>query len=252
MLYPFAVCAFAGLSTGLGGLLAACVPDIDGQKMSFSQGFAAGVMLEVSFFDLLPQTYLTYYEYMPVMTAAKAVLSLFFCGWVAGTAITGMAEKVPDTADNLITHTLRRTAFITILVMVIHNLPEGMLTVFTSAHDVQAGARIGLAVALHNMPEGLAVAAPVLYITHSRMKAFLYSLATGMAELTGGVAAYLLLKDVITPAFLNGIMPVIAGIMCQAAICEMIPAGQKISDIHHTIYGIITGIVIMSIGLFVI
>lgn len=252
MLYPFAVCAFAGLSTGLGGLIVACVPDIDGRKMSFSQGFAAGVMLAVSFMDLLPRTYFTYYEYMPVMTAAKAVLSLFFCGWVAGNAITGMAEKAPDSAENLITHTLRRTAFITILVMIIHNLPEGMLTVFTSAHDAQAGARIGLAVALHNMPEGLAVAAPVMYLTHSRLKAFLYSLATGMAELTGGVVAYLLLKNIITPAFLNGLMPVIAGIMCQAAICEMIPAGQKISDIHHTIYGIITGIVIMSIGLFVI
>ncbi|MBQ8604574.1 MAG: ZIP family metal transporter [Oscillospiraceae bacterium] len=250
MLYPFAVCAFAGLSTSLGGLLVIAVPSIDNKKMAFSQGFAAGVMLAVSFMDLLPETFDTYYAYMPVITAAKAVLSLLFCGWVAGTAINGLVVKDRPAGEDEILFTLRRTAVITMLVMVIHNLPEGMLTVFTSAHDARAGARIGLAVALHNLPEGMAIASPVLYITHSRAKAFFYSLAAGMAELMGGVTAYILLRDFITSAFLNGLMPVIAGIMCQAALCEMIPAGTKISDIHHTLYGIIAGIIIMSIGLF--
>ncbi len=251
MLYPFIMCAFAGLSTALGGLIVLLAGGIDNKKMAFSQGFAAGVMLAVSLMDLLPETFDTYYTYMPVMTAAKAVLSLFFCGWVAGTAITGLAVKDRPSAESEVLFTVRRTAVITMLVMILHNLPEGMLTVFTSAYDAKFGARIAAAVALHNLPEGMAVASPILYLTHSRTKAFLYSLGTGMAELFGGVTAYLLLRNIITPAFLNGLMPVIAGIMCQAALCEMIPAGEKISDIHHTLYGIISGIAIMSIGLFI-
>ncbi len=251
MVYPFLMCAMAGLSTGLGGLVVILAGGVDDRKMAFSQGFAAGVMLAVSFMDLLPETFENYYAYMPVMTAAKAVLSLFFCGWVAGTAITGMVVKDRPSAESETAFTVRRTAVITMLVMILHNLPEGMLTVFTSAYDARFGARIAMAVALHNRPEGMAVASPVLYLTHSRRKAFLYSLGTGMAELFGGVTAYILLKNIVTPAFLNGLMPVIAGIMCQAALCEMIPAGEKISDIHHTLYGIIGGIIIMSIGLFV-
>ena len=137
------------------------------------------------------------------------------------------------------------------LVMIIHNLPEGMLTVFATAQDLRFGAVVTMAIALHNLPEGIAIAAPVLYITNSRYKAFIYSLMAGMAELAGGVAAYMIFKDVITPALMNGVMPVVAGIMCQAALCEMIPAGRKISDFYHTMYGIISGIIVMSIGLFV-
>lgn len=251
MLYPFVMCGFAGFATGLGGLAVIVSKGMDNRKMAFFQGFAAGVMLAVSFMDLLPETFRTYYTYMPVMTAAKAVLSLFFCGWVAGAAVTGIIPAENTAGEKGVQSVVKRTALITAAVMVLHNLPEGMLTVFSSAHSVQLGTRIAIAVALHNLPEGMAVASPVLYLTGSRIKAFLYSLATGMAELAGGVVAYVLFRNFITPAFLNGIMPIIAGIMCQAALCEMIPAGEKISDIHHTLYGIIVGIIIMSIGLFV-
>ena len=217
--------------------------------MAVSQGFAAGVMLAVSFMDLLPETYRTYYAYMPAMTAAKAVLSLFFCGWVAGSAAAGIAVQKKQHNENEKHFTVRRTAVITIIVMILHNLPEGMLTVFASARDASLGARIAFAVALHNLPEGMAVAAPVIYLYNSRLKAFFYSLATGMAELAGGITAYLLFKNIITPSLLNGIMPLTAGIMCQAALCELIPAGGKISEFHHTLYGIIGGITVMSIGL---
>lgn len=251
MAYPFIMCALAGLSTGLGGLIVVLSGGMDNKKIAVSQGFAAGVMLAVSFMDLLPETFDTYYVYMPAVTAAKAVLSLFFCGWIAGDALAVLAvpgRKEKD-ADNMFT--IRRTAVITAVIMVLHNLPEGMLTVFASARDETFGARIAFAVALHNLPEGMAVASPVLYLSGSKLKAFGYSLATGMAELRGGIAAYTLLKNVMTVAFLNGVMPVIAGIMCQAAICELIPAAGKISGFQHTLYGIIAGILVMSIGLFV-
>lgn len=249
MLYPLIMCALAGLSTGIGGLIVAFTGIPDDRKMAFSQGFAAGVMLAVSVMDLLPETFATYYVYMPFVTAIKAVLALFFCGWTAGAATASMVIK-DNAADSDIVHTVRRTAAITIMVMVMHNLPEGILTVFSSSHSMEKGIKITMAVALHNLPEGIAVASPVLYLTGKSVKAFAYSLLTGMAELAGGVTAYFLLKGIMTPALLNGIMPVVAGVMCQAAICEMIPAGGKISDFQHTLYGIITGILAMSIGLF--
>lgn len=251
MFYPVLICTFAGLSTALGAVVVILAGNISNEKMSFSQGFAAGVMVAVSVLDLLPESFFKYYVYMNALTAFKAVASLFFCGWVAGTAISLLAVPVEfkTDADSSLSSAARMAA-LTTLVMVIHNLPEGMLTIFTSAEDISFGLKMALAVALHNLPEGMAIASPVLYVTKSRAKAFFQSLMAGMAEPFGGLLAYLILQDILTPAFLNGFMPVVAGVMCQTAICELIPYSAKISNIKHTIYGIITGIITMSIGLF--
>ena len=250
MFYPVIVCTFAGLATALGAVIVLIPGGISEKGLSVSQGFAAGVMLAVSALDLLPESYSVYYTYMPALAAFKAVASLFVIGWIIGNLISSVA--VPD---NIYTQTdtvsaVRRTAIITMAVMVLHNLPEGMLTIFTSSADLSDGLRMAVAVALHNIPEGMAIASPVLYTTHSPFKAFFAAFTAGMAEPFGGILAYTMLKDIITPAFLNGFMPVVAGVMCRAALCELIPSGINLSNIKHTFYGIITGIMVMAIGLF--
>lgn len=250
MFYPVLVCTFAGLATALGGVIVIAKGGISQKGLSLSQGFAAGVMLAVSALDLLPESYHVYYTYMPAVTAFKGVASLFVAGWVIGSLISSVA--LPGSADTATgsLSSVRRMAIITIAVMVVHNLPEGMLTIFTSSADLSAGFEMAVAVALHNIPEGMAIASPVLYTSGSRMKAFMWSLAAGMAEPLGGIMAYTLLKGLVTPAFLNGFMPMVAGVMCQAALCELVPAAVKLSNIKHTFYGIITGIAVMAIGLF--
>lgn len=250
MFYPVMICTFAGLATALGAVIVLAPGGISEKGLSVSQGFAAGVMLAVSALDLLPESYSVYYTYMPALAAFKAVSSLFVIGWIIGNLISSVAVPggiytEPDTALSV-----RRIAIITMAVMVLHNLPEGMLTIFTSSTDIVDGLRMAVAVALHNIPEGMAIASPVLYTTHSSAKAFLSALAAGMAEPLGGILAYTLLKGIVTPSFLNGFMPVVAGVMCRAAVCELIPSAVKLSNIKHTFYGIISGITVMAIGLF--
>ncbi len=249
MLHSVIVCTLAGLSTALGALLVIS-HKITTEKMALAQGFAAGVMLAMSLLDLLPESFGRYFVYMNSLNAFKAVTSLFVCGWVAGMAISQLA--VPAISDkDISTASARRMALLTTLVMVIHNLPEGMLTMFSSAENISSGIRMALAVALHNLPEGMSIAAPVLYVTSSRKKAFMQAFMAGMSEPLGGLLAYFVLRNLVTVHFLNGLMPVIAGIMCQAAICELIPDSVRLSNIKHTLCGIITGIIAMSIGLFV-
>lgn len=250
MFYPVLLCTLAGLSTAFGGAAVVAYKGISKEKMSFFQGFAAGVMLAVSLMDLLVESYEHYYRYMDDITAFKAVLSLFVCGWVIGAALGKTISVNRVESDDETLNTARRVAVITTAVMILHNLPEGMLTMFSGAKDLEFGAKIAFAVALHNIPEGMAIAGPVFYITKDGKKAFFQSLWAGMAEPIGGILAYILLRDYINDSFLNGIMSIIAGIMCQAGLCELVPSALKISNIKHTIYGIITGVLIMCIGLF--
>ena len=252
MLYPILLCTLSGLATAVGGLIIIIKGGISENQMGFSQGLAAGVMITVSFFDLLPYSWGNYYKYMPALTAFKAVLSLAFMGWIIGGLLTKLAVPSPQKGESQQNITAKRLAIITTAVMIAHNLPEGMLTMFTGAQDLNFGLKMAVAIALHNLPEGMAGASPVLYLTKSREQAFHTALWAGMAEPIGGILSYLLLSNFINQGFINGLMPLIAGVMLQASFCELIPAAVKISNIKHTIYGIITGAIIMSIGIFII
>lgn len=250
MYYPFLLCAFAGLSTSLGAIFVILGGKIDDDKMSFYQGFAAGVMLAVSRFDLIPESYKSYLSYLTRLQGLRAVILLFLSGVAAEVAVSKFCDTFTFKYSSRQGQIIGRTAFLTTLVIVLHNLPEGMLTIFTGVKNPRFGLKVSRAVALHNIPEGMAVAGPVLYLSKSKKKAFMQAFWRGMAELFGGVASYFFLYPFINTAFLNGIMPFIAGIMCRTAVFELVPSSMNISRNIHTICGIISGIIVMSIGIF--
>ena len=103
-----------------------------------------------------------------------------------------------------------RSALITGAALVLHNLPEGVLTLFAGAADSALGLRMALAVALHNLPEGLAVALPLYYATGSRRRAVGAAFASGLAEPAGAVLAYALVGGRLRPGFLNGLLVLVA------------------------------------------
>ena len=170
MLLPLLMTTIAGLSTGLGGLIAALFRPTP-RLMAFCGGFAGAVMLTVSLADLAPAL-LDFYG---------ALLSPFGCGAAAAALLLGgmltawlLACALPDEdtlADRFGSRaqgSAMRAALVTGAALLLHNLPEGILTLLTNVSDPQLGARTALAIALHNIPEGLAVAVPFACATGSR------------------------------------------------------------------------------------
>ena len=85
-----------------------------------------------------------------------------------------------------------RAALVTGAALLLHNLPEGILTLLTNVSDPQLGARTALAIALHNIPEGLAVAVPFACATGSRAKgavAAVTGFCVGVLMMILGIAA---------------------------------------------------------------
>jgi ZIP family zinc transporter len=95
---------------------------------------------------------------------------------------------------------LRRTAMLLTLGISLHNFPEGIATFVTASNNLELGMGVALAVALHNIPEGLAVAGPVYAATGSRYKAVLWAGLSGMAEILGGLLAWLILGSLVSPS----------------------------------------------------
>lgn len=242
----------AGLSTGLGGLIAALFRPTP-RLMAFCGGFAGAVMLTVSLADLAPAL-LDFYG---------ALLSPFGCGAAAAALLLGgmlaawlLACALPDEdtlADPFWLPAPRalpmRAALVTGAALLLHNLPEGILTLLTNVSDPQLGARTALAIALHNIPEGLAVAVPFACATGSRAKGAVAALVSGLAEPAGAVLAALVLASLLTPGLLNGIVAVVAGIMLWVAAAQLLPAAFEPAWRKMGVTGFCAGVLMMILGI---
>ena len=106
---------------------------------------------------------------------------------------------------------------------------------------------VALAVALHNIPEGLAVAGPVYAATGSRSKAVLWAGLSGMAEILGGVLAWLILGSLVSPLVMGAIMAAVAGL----SVDELMPLAKEIDPQSNPSYGVLCGMSVMGLSLVV-
>ncbi len=74
--------------------------------------------------------------------------------------------------------------------ILLHNLPEGMVTFMAGYTDLSLGLSMMAAIALHNIPEGMSVSIPIYYSTKSRWKAVRAAFLSGMSEPLGALLTY--------------------------------------------------------------
>ncbi len=244
--------ALAGLSTGIGGLMGVATRREPGPRfMTLTLGFAAGVMVMVSFVELLPGG-------IEVIGFGPAHLA-FFGGMLAMFLVDAL---VPHTYIAERHHArggrreerrqrLLKTGLFTALGLAIHNFPEGMATFTGALKDVQLGTAIAVAIAMHNIPEGLAVSAPIYAATESRSQAFLWAFLTGLAEPAGAALAALFLLPFLTDALLGWLLSAVAGVMIFISLDELVPAARAFGEEHLAITGVIAGMMVMTVSLFI-
>lgn len=144
---------------------------------------------------------------------------------------------------------IKRTAILLTLGISLHNFPEGIATFVTASSNTELGFGISLAVALHNIPEGLAVAGPVYAATGSKRTAILWAGISGLAEILGGVLAWLILGSMISPVVMAAIMAAVAGIMVALSVDELMPLAKEIDPNNNPSYGVLCGMSVMGFSL---
>jgi ZIP family zinc transporter len=246
-----ALTAIAGLSTGIGSAIAYFIRKPKIIYLSFSLGVSAGVMIYISFVELLPE-------------ASEKVgeiwgLAAFFLGIV----IIGLIDMLIPEPKNphefagidepAVIHKenshLMRTGLLMALAIGLHNFPEGLATFASSLGSLKLGVFIAIAIAIHNIPEGIAVSVPIFYATGNKNKAFFYSFLSGLSEPVGAIVGYLILLPFLTPVFLAGLMAFVAGIMVYISLDELLPMAHRYGHGHLVIAGIVTGMFIMAVSL---
>ena len=242
----------AGSATALGGILAFFIKKENLGALAVGLGFSAGVMIYVSFTELLPQAQDKLAALCGAHGAEWAATGLFFAGTLAAAAIdralpSHHVEK--GTLDR--TAKLKQTGLFTALVLTLHNLPEGLATFAAGADNLTLGISVAAAVAVHNIPEGVAVALPVLHASGSRQKAFWLSAFSGLAEPAGALAGFVVLRFLLKEAVLGVLFAGVGGIMVYLALDELLPTAHEYGDGHRVILGVIGGMGIMALTLLV-
>ena len=179
MLIAFLLTALAGLSTGIGSALAFFTRRTSRSFLSLALGFSAGVMIYISFAELLVEGTRALSEAHGESWGRWAGPAAFFGGFAVALIIDLLVpshenpheartiEKMdngnPDEAARL-----KRLGVFTALAIGIHNFPEGLATFAAAMSDVKLGISIAIAVAIHNIPEGISVAVPIYFATGRR------------------------------------------------------------------------------------
>ena len=108
------------------------------------------------------------------------------------------------------------------LALMIHNIPEGILTFSTTTTNISLGLTLALSIMFHNIPEGLSISIPIYYSTNSRRKAVFYTAISGFSEVFGAILTYLFLFKYINNYFIGIILSLTTGIMIYISIFELL------------------------------
>jgi ZIP family zinc transporter len=251
---------FAGLSTGIGGLIVLLFKKPNPKALSVSLGLSAGVMVYISFVELLSESNKQLVADYGTSTGGWLSLAAFF----GGIFLIAIIDKLIPVQENPHEYSgsegldysglkgdqkLFRVGVFTALIIAIHNFPEGMATFISAIQDPSLGIAVAIAVAIHNVPEGISVAIPVYSATGSRMKALGWSIISGLGEPLGAVIAYLIIMPILSDALFGILYAVIAGIMVYISFDEFLPTAREYGEHHLTIYGLIAGMMIMAVSL---
>ena len=167
-----------------------------------------------------------------------------------GAGAKGATMRVGETVGAGDDQRLVRMGLMTAVAIGIHNFPEGLGTFVATLSDPSVGLPLAVAIAIHNIPEGLCVAIPVYYATGNRWKAFGWALLSGVSEPIGAALGWLILKDVMSELVYGLLFGLVAGMMVNITLQELIPTAVRYDPTDKvTTNSIIAGMAIMAISL---
>jgi ZIP family zinc transporter len=218
----------SGLSTGIGGLMILFYGKPSNTKIGHMLSFSSGVMIYISFMDLLYESiirlgfYTANLWFFVGMVFFALVLKLFPEPKIIDKKAKARSDNGKPSQEDLI-----RLGIVTAIGISLHNFPEGLAVYVACLKGIHMGLPLTVAIAMHNIPEGLAVAAPIYEATGSKWQALKYSVLSGVCEPFGALVFGIFFSNVLTPYIVQCLLAGVAGIMVFMVIRELMPATLK-------------------------
>ena len=249
---------FAGLATAIGGAIAFVVKKNNLKALSVGLGFSAGVMIFVSFTDMLPEA-----SKLLALNFPQKHEWLTYIGFVIGLIVAILIDYfLPDhiNEEDVLNpdspsrrdYKIKRAGLFTAIAICVHNFPEGMATFFTTTQNITLGLSVGIAIAIHNIPEGIAVALPIYHVTGKKRYAMLYAALSGISEPIGALVGMFIFGLFLPQVLIGALMAAVAGIMIYISFDTLLPLAKEYGDWHQSLVGIISGVLVIWLSLILI
>ncbi|TXT60252.1 MAG: Zinc transporter ZupT [Promethearchaeota archaeon] len=237
----------AGLSTSLGGLIAFVIKDPGPKILSLLMGFSAGVMIFISFAELLQDGISTYGILGGTLFFLLGIIIMFLID-------ISLSHKYHFEENYLkeectIDEKIQKTSYLVFLGVFIHNLPEGIATMVGTLENVEIGIILAIAIAIHNIPEGIAVSVPTCIAKDDKKQGFFWSFLSGMSEPIGAIIFGLIFLPFINDLLLAALLSMVGGIMVYVSVDELLPVAQCHGNEKLSIVGLVLGMFIMALSL---
>ncbi|MGB5226018.1 MAG: ZIP family metal transporter [Arenicellales bacterium] len=219
------------ISTLLGVALAIYVGKSE-RFIAVGIGFSAGIMLLVSFLELMPEA------------IGDAGIGITSTAFILGMLIVAALHWIiPHThlveEKGVFNQTLLRTAYLVAFGLILHDVPEGFAMANSYIASPSLGVLTALAIAIHNIPEEFAMAVPIVMVKKRRflyMAAFLSGLAEPLGAVIGLVAVHF------HPALNSLFMAFAAGAMVFVSVHELLPMARRCHKTHLFILGAVISV----------
>ena len=172
---------FAGIATVAGGLIGLILPVEKKGCLGFVIGFGVGVMIGLSLFSLMPQSY---YITGSALTAAfgfgLGILFMYGCSRFLEFISPGISKT-----DGV---SFSKIGMLMAIGIAFHNFPEGIALGAGFQSQTYLGFVVAFGLLLHNFPEGMSIGAP---LKKSRCKTSKIIVITALAGAVTPLGAYI-------------------------------------------------------------
>lgn len=221
------------IGTGLGGILAFFISDVQKKSFNFIIGFSGGLMLSIVCFNLLPEAFKLTNLYINIFGMIIGIMMMIY-----------IDEKLsPKTSvhNPSFNKSFMKTGILLAIGVSLHNFPEGLAIGSSFQATDSLGLGVSIIIALHNIPEGICIAGPMKAGGMSRYKALLLTMLAGLPI---GIGAFIgaLLGD-ISNIFIGFCLSLAAGSMLFITLGELIPSSQNLPYKKVFIYGVFFGFI---------
>ena len=169
IIIAFLMTMIAGLSTGVGSIIAFATKQTNKKFLSISLGFSAGVMIYISMIEIFADAKATLIEQLGEQQGSWLTVISFFGGMLLIAMIDKLLPEEENPHDVKLVAAeeekhkdafkLLRTGTFTAIAIAVHNFPEGLATFISALQNPTMAIPIVVAIAIHNIPEGIAVSA---------------------------------------------------------------------------------------------
>lgn len=222
--FAFGLTLLCGLTVCLGGVMALTLKKLDPGLFCLCFSFAAGIMLCLGVSATLE-------------SISLASVSAFLTGAVLMAVLGALSHKRSGE--------MGRTGTFSALAIAAHNFPEGFVLFSAALLEPILGLTMGGAMVAHNIPLGIAIALPIRYASHSRLRAMGFTLLSGLAPVTGALLGCLLLRPLFSADNLDLLSAGTGGVMVCIAVLELLPSARSYGRRSKVFSGLCAGVFFM-------